>query len=186
MVLNMKNRVLHSSTTSAPASRSKDASVRKDYAHNSTSAVFSSVQSQSSGVCNRFRKVMVWSNTRKVPLINCMIVVIAMVATLSTSLLLRTQMAELSFEQTAVQSRIARLRQDVEAKQAKLDTLEAELPARAQRMGMVPQQGSIAIDLSDYAAKRKRNRADRKQSSKQITSHNQQQNQQNQVKQEKH
>ena len=44
----------------------------------------------------------------------------------------------------------------------------------------------IAIDLSDYAAKRKRNRADCKQSSKQITSHNQQQNQQNQVKQEKH
>lgn len=209
MVLNMKNRVLHSSTTSAPAGRSKDASVRKDYAHNSTSAVFSSVQSQSSGVCNRFRKVMVWSNTRKVPLINCMIVVIAMVATLSTSLLLRTQMAELSFEQTAVQSRIARLRQDVEAKQAKLDTLEAELPARAQRMGMVPQQGSIAIDLSDYAAKRKHNREkskedkskedktkndqskkDQSKTDKTVTDKTkqkqQQQQQQKQVKQEKH
>ena len=167
MVLNMKSRVLRSSSsTSAPAGRVKDASTRKEYAHNSSSAIFgsSSVSSKgssnrkSSAVFDRFHKVMAWSNTRKVPLINFMIIVIFMVVTLSTSLMLRTQMAELSFEQTATQSRISRLRQDVETKQAKLDTLEAELPAKAQDMGMVPQQGSIAIDLSDYAAKRKHNR----------------------------
>ncbi|RFT38032.1 hypothetical protein CG398_06845, partial [Bifidobacteriaceae bacterium NR003] len=80
-----------------------------------------------------------------------------------TSLMLRTQMAELSFEQTATQSRISRLHQDVEAKQAKLDTLDAELPSKAQRMGMIPQQGSIAIDLSDYAAKRKHNHKNKKE-----------------------
>ncbi|MBF9314726.1 hypothetical protein GK675_03515 [Bifidobacteriaceae bacterium NR002] len=167
MVLNMKSRVLRSSSsTSAPAGRVKDTSTRKEYAHNSSSAIFgsSSVSSagssnrKSSAVFDRFHKVMAWSNTRKVPLINFIIIVIFMVVTLSTSLMLRTQMAELSFEQTATQSRISRLRQDVETKQAKLDTLEAELPAKAQDMGMVPQQGSIAIDLSDYAAKRKHNR----------------------------
>lgn len=214
MVLNMKSRVLRSSSsTSAPAGRVKDASTRKEYAHNSSSAIFgsSSVSSKgssnrkSSAVFDRFHKVMAWSNTRKVPLINFMIIVIFMVVTLSTSLMLRTQMAELSFEQTATQSRISRLRQDVETKQAKLDTLEAELPAKAQDMGMVPQQGSIAIDLSDYAAKRKHNREkskedkskedktkndqskkDQSKTDKTATDKTKQKQQQQQVKQEKH
>lgn len=214
MVLNMKSRVLRSSSSnSAPAGRVKDASTRKEYAHNSSSAIFgsSSVSSKgssnrkSSAVFDRFHKVMAWSNTRKVPLINFMIIVIFMVVTLSTSLMLRTQMAELSFEQTATQSRISRLRQDVETKQAKLDTLEAELPAKAQDMGMVPQQGSIAIDLSDYAAKRKHNREkskedkskedktkndqskkDQSKTDKTATDKTKQKQQQQQVKQEKH
>lgn len=164
MVLNTKNRVLRSaSSTSAPAGRVKDASTRKDYSRNSSKAVFGTAKRQTSVVLNRLQKVMNWSNTRKVPIINFMIIVIFMVVTLSTSLMLRTQMAELSFEQTATQSRISRLRQDVEAKQAKLDTLDAELPSKAQRMGMIPQQGSIAIDLSDYAAKRKHNHKNKKE-----------------------
>lgn len=164
MVLNTKNRVLRSaSSTSAPAGRVKDVSTRKDYSRNSSTAVFGTAKRQTSVVLNRLQKVMNWSNTRKVPIINFMIIVIFMVVTLSTSLMLRTQMAELSFEQTATQSRISRLRQDVEAKQAKLDTLDAELPSKAQRMGMIPQQGSIAIDLSDYAAKRKHNHKNKKE-----------------------
>ncbi|EIK83374.1 hypothetical protein CGSMWGv1500E_02262 [Gardnerella vaginalis 1500E] len=164
MVLNTKNRVLRSaSSTSAPAGRVKDSSTRKDYSRNSSTAVFGAAKRQTSVVLNRLQKVMNWSNTRKVPIINFMIIVIFMVVTLSTSLMLRTQMAELSFEQTATQSRISRLRQDVEAKQAKLDTLDAELPSKAQRMGMIPQQGSIAIDLSDYAAKRKHNQKNKKE-----------------------
>lgn len=164
MVLNTKNRVLRSaSSTSAPAGRVKDSSTRKDYSRNSSTAVFGAAKRQTSVVFNRLQKVMNWSNTRKVPIINFMIIVIFMVVTLSTSLMLRTQMAELSFEQTATQSRISRLRQDVEAKQAKLDTLDAELPSKAQRMGMIPQQGSIAIDLSDYAAKRKHNHKNKKE-----------------------
>ncbi|MFP1717496.1 hypothetical protein ACLD5J_03665 [Gardnerella leopoldii] len=164
MVLNTKNRVLRSaSSTSAPAGRVKDSSTRKDYSRNSSTAVFGAAKRQTSVVLNRLQKIMNWSNTRKVPIINFMIIVIFMVVTLSTSLMLRTQMAELSFEQTATQSRISRLRQDVEAKQAKLDTLDAELPSKAQRMGMIPQQGSIAIDLSDYAAKRKHNHKNKKE-----------------------
>lgn len=204
MVLNTKNRVLRStSSTSAPAGRVKDSSTRKDYSRNSSTAVFGAAKRQTSVVLNRLQKVMNWSNTRKVPIINFMIIVIFMVVTLSTSLMLRTQMAELSFEQTATQSRISRLRQDVEAKQAKLDTLDAELPSKAQRMGMIPQQGSIAIDLSDYAAKRKHNHKNKKEVPKNNNSQNntqdkaknkpknktkeqQQKQQSQQTKQEKH
>lgn len=201
MVLNTKNRVLRSaSSTSAPAGRVKDASTRKDYSRNSSTAVFGAAKRQTSVVLNRLQKVMNWSNTRKVPIINFMIIVIFMVVTLSTSLMLRTQMAELSFEQAATQSRISRLHQDVETRQAQLDTLEAELPAKAQQMGMVPQQGSIAIDLSDYAAKRQHHNKNQnqqnqqnqqnKQNQQQNQQQQQQQNQQNQnqqqAKQEKH
>lgn len=169
MVLNMQNRVLRSSASSAsaPAGRTKDNSTRKEYVHNSAPSVFNPSQRKSSAMLERFSKVMTWSNTRKVPLVNCMIIVIFMVVTLLTSLLLRTQMAEISFDQTAVQMRISRLHQDVEACQAKLDTLESELPARAQRMGMVPQQGSISIDLSDYAAKRKHSHSEKTKHEKQ-------------------
>lgn len=198
MVLNMQNRVLRSSASSAssasaPAGRTKDNSTRKEYVHNSAPSAFNPSQRKSSAVLERFRKVMTWSNTRKVPLVNCMIIVIFMVVTLLTSLLLRTQMAEISFDQTAVQMRISRLHQDVEARQAKLDTLESELPARAQRMGMVPQQGSISIDLSDYAAKRKHGHSEKTKHEKQTNNSNktQKQEQQNRqyqqkAKQEKH
>lgn len=201
MVLNMQNRVLRSSASSAsaPAGRTKDNSTRKEYAHNSAPSAFNPSQRKSSAVLERFSKVMTWSNTRKVPLVNCMIIVIFMVVTLLTSLLLRTQMAEISFDQTAVQMRISRLHQDVEARQAKLDTLESELPARAQRMGMVPQQGSISIDLSDYAAKRKHGHSEKTKHEKQAdnskqtnnsnkTQKQEQQNRQYQqkAKQEKH
>lgn len=195
MVLNMQNRVLRSSASSAsaPAGRTKDNSTRKEYVHNSAPSAFNPSQRKSSAVLERFRKVMTWSNTRKVPLVNCMIIVIFMVVTLLTSLLLRTQMAEISFDQTAVQMRISRLHQDVEARQAKLDTLESELPARAQRMGMVPQQGSISIDLSNYAAKRKHGHSEKTKHEKQTNNSNktQKQEQQNRqyqqkAKQEKH
>lgn len=195
MVLNMQNRVLRSSASSAsaPAGRTKDNSTRKEYVHNSAPSAFNPSQRKSSAVLERFRKVMTWSNTRKVPLVNCMIIVIFMVVTLLTSLLLRTQMAEISFDQTAVQMRISRLHQDVEARQAKLDILESELPARAQRMGMVPQQGSISIDLSDYAAKRKHGHSEKTKHEKQTNNSNktQKQEQQNRqyqqkAKQEKH
>lgn len=201
MVLNMQNRVLRSSASSAsaPAGRTKDNSTRKEYVHNSAPSEFNPSQRKSSAVLERFSKVMTWSNARKVPIINFMIIVIFMVVTLSTSLMLRTQMAELSFEQTATQSRISRLHQDVEAKQAKLDTLDAELPSKAQRMGMIPQQGSIAIDLSDYAAKRKHNHKNKKEvpnnnnsqnkpknKPKNKTKEQQQKQQSQQTKQEKH
>ena len=39
---------------------------------------------------------------------------------------------------------------DIEDDQAKLDQLVANLPDKASDMGMVPQQGSVSIDLSGY------------------------------------
>ena len=42
------------------------------------------------------------------------------------------------------------LQQDVEEDQTKLSQLEATLPERAQKMKMVPAQGSLSIDLEGY------------------------------------
>ena len=47
----------------------------------------------------------------------------------------------------------------METAQTKLDALEADLPAKAQDMGMIPQQGAITVDLSAYANKKKAEQA---------------------------
>ena len=73
-----------------------------------------------------------------------------LVGTLLGALALRTQMVEIAFESSQVESRIERLSQDVEDAQTQLDLLKASLPERAQEMGMVPQEGSITIDLNGY------------------------------------
>lgn len=165
MIKPLKNRAPGLSTvtaTAAPAGRVKEKVVgdsRKNRVLKSLPLVFSASDRRSYTVMNRLHKVIEWSNTRKAPLFNVIIVVLFLVITPTTSLLLRTKMAEISFEQAATQSSISRLRQDVETAQTKLDTLEADLPAKAQTMGMVPQQGAITVDLSDYANKKKAEKA---------------------------
>lgn len=165
MIKQLKNRAPGLSTvtaTAAPAGRVKEKVVgdsRKNRVLKSLPLVFSASDRRSYTVMNRLHKVIEWSNTRKAPLFNVIIVVLFLVITPTTSLLLRTKMAEISFEQAATQSSISRLRQDVETAQTKLDTLEADLPAKAQTMGMVPQQGAITVDLSDYANKKKAEKA---------------------------
>lgn len=165
MIKPLKNRAPGLSTvtaTAAPAGRVKEKVVgdsRKNRVLKSLPLVFSASDRRSYTVMNRLHKVIEWSNTRKAPLFNVIIVVLFLVITPTTSLLLRTKMAEISFEQAATQSSISRLRQDVETAQTKLDTLEADLPAKAQTMGMVPQQGAITVDLSDYADKKKAEKA---------------------------
>lgn len=165
MIKPLKNRAPRLSTvtaTAAPAGRVKEKVVgdsRKNRVLKSLPLVFSASDRRSYTVMNRLHKVIEWSNTRKAPLFNVIIVVLFLVITPTTSLLLRTKMAEISFEQAATQSSISRLRQDVETAQTKLDTLEADLPAKAQTMGMVPQQGAITVDLSDYANKKKAEKA---------------------------
>lgn len=84
------------------------------------------------------------------PLLQVIVAVAFLAVCLLGSLALRTQMAQNSFEQTRVQDNISTLTQDVQDDQAKLDALQASLPQKAQDMGMVPQQGSISIDLSGY------------------------------------
>ncbi|NSX24626.1 hypothetical protein HRR15_00795 [Gardnerella vaginalis] len=181
MIKPLKNRAPGLSTvtaTAAPAGRVKEKVVgdsRKNRVLKSLPLVFSALDRRSYTVMNRLHKVIEWSNTRKAPLFNVIIVVLFLVITPTTSLLLRTKMAEISFEQAATQSSISRLRQDVETAQTKLDTLEADLPAKAQTMGMVPQQGAITVDLSDYANKKKAEKAmlDAKKAQTQASSKNQ-------------
>lgn len=181
MIKPLKNRAPGLSTvtaTAAPADRVKEKVVgdsRKNRVLKSLPLVFSASDRRSYTVMNRLHKVIEWSNTRKAPLFNVIIVVLFLVITPTTSLLLRTKMAEISFEQAATQSSISRLRQDVETAQTKLDTLEADLPAKAQTMGMVPQQGAITVDLSDYANKKKAEKAmlDAKKAQTQASSKNQ-------------
>lgn len=181
MIKPLKNRAPGLSTvtaTAAPAGRVKEKVVgdsRKNRVLKSLPLVFSASDRRSYTVMNRLHKVIEWSNTRKAPLFNVIIVVLFLVITPTTSLLLRTKMAEISFEQAATQSSISRLRQDVETVQTKLDTLEADLPAKAQTMGMVPQQGAITVDLSDYANKKKAEKAmlDAKKAQTQASSKNQ-------------
>lgn len=181
MIKPLKNRAPGLSTvtaTAAPAGRVKEKVIgdsRKNRVLKSLPLVFSASDRRSYTVMNRLHKVIEWSNTRKAPLFNVIIVVLFLVITPTTSLLLRTKMAEISFEQAATQSSISRLRQDVETAQTKLDTLEADLPAKAQTMGMVPQQGAITVDLSDYANKKKAEKAmlDAKKAQTQASSKNQ-------------
>lgn len=181
MIKPLKNRAPGLSTvtaTAAPAGRVKEKVVgdsRKNRVLKSLPLVFSASDRRFYTVMNRLHKVIEWSNTRKAPLFNVIIVVLFLVITPTTSLLLRTKMAEISFEQAATQSSISRLRQDVETAQTKLDTLEADLPAKAQTMGMVPQQGAITVDLSDYANKKKAEKAmlDAKKAQTQASSKNQ-------------
>ena len=85
-------------------------------------------------------RVIEWTRTRSAPLVHVAIAVIFLVGTLFGALMLRTQM----------ETNINRLTQDIEDDQAKLDQLVANLPDKASDMGMVPQQGSVSIDLSGY------------------------------------
>ncbi|RFD77891.1 hypothetical protein [Gardnerella vaginalis] len=149
--------------SSAPAGRVNEKAAGNNSRQNrvlkSIPLVFSASDRRSYTVMNHLHRVIEWSNTRKAPLFNLIIVVIFLFVTPTTSLLLRTKMAEISFEQAATQSSISRLRQDVETAQTKLDALEADLPAKAQDMGMIPQQGAITVDLSAYANKKKAEQA---------------------------
>ncbi|KFI45608.1 hypothetical protein GA0061078_1150 [Bifidobacterium bohemicum] len=76
--------------------------------------------------------------------------VVFLFAALLGSLALRTQMVQDSYESARVQSHISTLSQDIEDDQATLDQLQAGLPSKAQEMGMVPQKGSVSIDLNGY------------------------------------
>ena len=78
------------------------------------------------------------------------VAVVFLAATLVAALLLRTQMVQNSFESSNLEVSISHLTQDVQDDQAKLDELISSLPDKAQKMGMVPQQDSVTIDLNGY------------------------------------
>lgn len=76
-----------------------------------------------------------------------------LLASLLGTLLLRTQMVEDSFAITSTQQSIARLTQDIQEQQIKLDDLESQLPDKAQQLGMVPGTDALTIDLQGYSDK---------------------------------
>lgn len=99
---------------------------------------------------NVFERVIEWTRTRSAPLVHVIVAVSFLMATLLGALMLRTQMVQNSFEASQTEAHISVLTQDVEDDQAKLDQLVASLPDKANEMGMVPQQGSVSIDLNGY------------------------------------
>lgn len=98
------------------------------------------------------RRLLIWTRTRRAPLFHIVVAMCILGGSLVVSLMLRTQMIENSFEATTTQQSISRLNQDIQDDQSKLDELQASLPDRAEKMGMIPQKGSISIDLQGYSA----------------------------------
>ena len=95
-------------------------------------------------------RVAHWARNRHTTTIRIVCATGFLVASLVISLIVTTLMVQNSFTASEVKSNIAQLVQDIDDDQARLDHLEASLPQQAQDMGMVPQQGSISIDLSGY------------------------------------
>lgn len=98
------------------------------------------------------QRAWLWMRSRSAPIFYVVISVVFLFSSLVGSLALRTQMAQNSFQSSEVQVSIAQLRQDVADAQAQLDTLQAQLPQKAQEMGMIPQESSVTVDLQGYQA----------------------------------
>lgn len=134
-------------SNAAPAGRERES---KETSRRPELTAIKGRRTASNAVGEGFERLLTWTRARSMPLLQVVVAVAFLAACLLGSLALRTQMAQNSFEQTRVQDNISTLTQDVQDDQAKLDELEASLPQKAQDMGMVPQQGSISIDLSGY------------------------------------
>lgn len=101
---------------------------------------------------NRMRGLMGGVRPHRMRLFHFVVALVFLGASLIGSLVLRTQMIEDSFAITETQQSIGRLTQDIQEKQTELDGLEASLPSKAQKLGMVPGSDALTIDLSDHAA----------------------------------
>lgn len=67
------------------------------------------------------------------------------------SLQMRTQMVQDSFTVSKLNTSIAMLRQDVEDRQTRLDALNAQLPEKAGKLGLVVSDTSVQVDLTKPA-----------------------------------
>lgn len=95
-------------------------------------------------------RVIEWTGVRSIPLVHIAIAMVFFVGTLFNALTLCAQMVQNSSGAAQVEANINKLIQDIEDNRAKLDQLVANLPDEVSDMGMVPQQGSVPIDLSGY------------------------------------
>lgn len=91
-----------------------------------------------------------WAKSRSAPLLYVVTAIVFLVCALVGSLFLRTMMAENSFQSMHLNNEISVLQQDVQNLRSQLDTAEAQLPLRAEQMGMVPENSSVTIDLQGY------------------------------------
>ncbi|KAB8289932.1 hypothetical protein [Bifidobacterium avesanii] len=101
-------------------------------------------------VTDGFQRLIAWVVGRRSPFLTTVVAAVFLMGTLLGTLALRTQMVEYSFEAARVNKSIAMLTQDSQTYQSELDRLEAQLPQKATEMGMVPQQGTLSIDLQGY------------------------------------
>ncbi|RBP98552.1 hypothetical protein CRD60_01480 [Bifidobacterium aemilianum] len=139
-------------SSSAPAGRRKVHETAQAAAGRPQLRVISGKGSQDKPMAGGWDRLVTWTKSRTIPLIHVVVAVIFLLSTLVTSLVLRTVMVQSSFEESQLESSIANLKQDLLDDEATLDGLQASLPDKAQQMGMVPQQGSISIDLNGYQA----------------------------------
>ncbi|HJF18209.1 MAG TPA: hypothetical protein K8U78_03520 [Aeriscardovia aeriphila] len=78
-------------------------------------------------------------------LISCILLAFVLI---TANLTMRTQMVQDSFEISSLNNKIGTLTQDVQERQTRLDQLNAQLPDRAQKLGMKPADTSTTIDLN--------------------------------------
>lgn len=100
----------------------------------------------------RIRQAVTGDSPRRMRVFHFVCALVFLAASLVGSLVLRTQMVEDSFAITETQQSIGRLTQDIQERQTKLDSLQASLPNKAQKLGMVPGTDSLTIDLDGYDA----------------------------------
>jgi len=75
-----------------------------------------------------------------------------LIFTLATVLILNTFVVNRSYEMARLQTKFQVVNQDVQTKQEQLRRAQAELPARAAALGMVPVDTPEIIDATKYAA----------------------------------
>lgn len=102
------------------------------------------------GGTQRVQHAWKWVRSKSAPMLYVVVSVVFLLLSLVGSLMLRTTMAENSFEVSQVQTSITKLQQDVETAKGDLNMLRASLPQQAQKMGMHPAQGGIVVDLQGY------------------------------------
>jgi hypothetical protein len=75
-----------------------------------------------------------------------------LVSSLVAVLVLNTSMVYTSYEAARLSNQVTQTRQDVQAKTERLRQIQNALPAKADRLGMVPAQNPQVLDISQAAA----------------------------------
>ncbi|MFD0705166.1 hypothetical protein ACFQY8_05345 [Alloscardovia venturai] len=117
---------------------------QRQYGHPQLNVRSREEQQYNSGV---FSHIWSWANTRRAPYAYVIVSVAILIASVFGSLMLRTAMVENAYSISHTQRTVSQLTQDVQQDRAKLDALEADLPNRANQLGMQESSESMTIDL---------------------------------------